>query len=112
MLLARDGAVEKLDTRTARNRSPAAYTAWHPSGRVMAFSVNRPELWHRTAGLSRAVIDRDSNVAVYDVAADQIRSTTQLVDPDYLLALKMQQDDHEEQQKEQARLEQEQAQIE
>jgi len=84
MLLARDGAVEKLDTRTARNRSPAAYTAWHPSGRVMAFSVNRPELWHRTAGLSRAVIDRDSNVAVYDVAADQIRSTTQLVDPDYL----------------------------
>ena len=84
MLVARDGQVEKLDTRTAYNASPAAYTSWHPSGRAVAFSVNRPELWHRTTGQSRAVIDRDSNLAIYDLAADRIRSTGDLADPDYL----------------------------
>lgn len=84
MLLARDGSIEKLDTRTARNKSPAAYMSWHPSGKVLAFSVNRPELWQRTTGPSRVVVDRNSDVAIYDLAADEIRSTRELADLDAL----------------------------
>jgi len=84
MLLARNGGVEKVDTRTERNPSPAAYSSWHPGGNRLAFSVNNLKLWLRQGGQSRCVIDYGSDVAVYEVDTGGVRSTGHLADPDYL----------------------------
>jgi len=53
MLLTIDGKTTKIDTKTAFNASPAAYPAWHPGGKIIAFSVNKLILFYHAAGESR-----------------------------------------------------------
>ena len=84
MLLGRNGQVESIDTRTPFNASPAAYTSWHPSGALAAFSANKLTLWLRTAGQTRSVIDYDSDLGVYMVESNSVRSAGGISDPDYL----------------------------
>ena len=84
MLLAREGRVEKIDARSKFNASPAAYTSWHPSGKLAAFSANNVALEHRRAKQSRLVIDYDSDLAVYVIATNSIQSTTDIAHGDYL----------------------------
>ena len=73
MVIARDGAVEKINTRTRFN-PPIGFTAWHPTGRVAAFSCNMLRLFHKDAGESRAAIDYTSNLGLYDLATHGIVS--------------------------------------
>ena len=85
MLLARgDGSVERVDTRTGPDSSPAAYSSWHPSGRLLAFSVNRLSLLHRTGLESRDVFDADSDLRLYDVAAGRVLDAAPISQPDRL----------------------------
>ena len=67
MLLARNGHVQSVETRTPFNRSPAAYTTWHPSGNLVAFSVNKVSLFYHTRGETRDVFDSASDLAVYSI---------------------------------------------
>ena len=60
-LLADNGKVAKLDLRIG-------YTAWHPSGRIAAYSINNLEqLFHLAGPEVRDVIDMDGALAYYHV---------------------------------------------
>lgn len=64
-LVLQDGQVRKVNTATDFNRA-GAYPAWHPSGRVIAFSVNQLEMFfHGLAQEPRDVLDRGSDIILY-----------------------------------------------
>lgn len=58
--------IDFLQTKTEQTVSPLVYPSWHPSGKFIAFSVNRT-----TQGLHPAqrveVFDKASDVVVYDI---------------------------------------------
>ncbi|MDA0336267.1 MAG: hypothetical protein O2782_13965 [bacterium] len=83
MLLAEDGDVTTINTRTPFNKSPAAYTSWHPEGRHIAFSVNKVSLFFHTDPTreSREVFDAGSDLAVYRVADNMLTTTAAISDP-------------------------------
>ncbi len=84
MILVREGQVTMVDTRTPHNSAPAAYTSWHPSRRLAAFSVNKLSLQHHRSGRSRSVVDRDSNLGIFVVDGGNVHSAGVIADPDYL----------------------------
>ena len=82
MILADQGRLTKFNTRTRLNSSPAAYSSWHPSGKLIAFSVNKVKLLHKTAGESRDAIDYASDLGVYLIESNTIVGTSKISDPD------------------------------
>lgn len=84
MLLARGGEVSTVDTRTSFNASPAAYTSWHPSERLVAFSVNKLSLFFHTAGETRDVFDGASDLAIYWLDGNELTTTAEISRPDSL----------------------------
>jgi len=75
MLFAGQDDVDKVSTVTRFNRAPAAFSAWHPSGKAVAFSMNKARVLHTTAGESRAAIDAASDLGVYLVETSAVVST-------------------------------------
>ena len=72
MLLLRDGALTKVDTRTKLNPGPAAFVSWHPSGRLIAFSVNTlRQFFHSVRTEQRDVVDMGSQLAIYSFELEQ-----------------------------------------
>ena len=84
MLLAQEGEVTPIDTRTAFNKAPFAYPAWHPNGRLAAYSVNKILQVFHTFGETRDVVDFSSNVLLYDIAANEVTTIPALSDPERL----------------------------
>jgi len=61
------------------------YTAWHPTGRVVAYSANKVrQFFHWARAEVRDVVDLDSGLAYYDVAAQKAKTHPSLSDPDRL----------------------------
>jgi len=76
VMLALDEKVVNLDTKFG-------YTAWHPSGRLVAYSRNKVRQFFHGAGIEiRDVIDLDSSLAYYVVESGQIKSNDSIDDPD------------------------------
>jgi hypothetical protein len=84
MLLTVDGRVRKVDTRTAFNKSPAAYPSWHPSGDRVAFSVSTLLQFFHTRGEIRDVLDRNSDIILYDIPSNTVTTAPQISSPDRL----------------------------
>jgi Tol biopolymer transport system component len=82
MLLAQGGKLAKIDTRTSFNPGPAAYSSWHPSGRLIAFSVNQLSLFFHTVGETRDVFDAGSDLAVYLVDSGTVTTVPGISQPD------------------------------
>jgi hypothetical protein len=84
MILVRDGQAKKVDTRNGPN-PPAAYTSWHPSGKLLAFSRNRIiEMFHSAGVETRVVVDRDSDLSLYAVDTGRAYTVPQVSRPDRL----------------------------
>jgi tricorn protease-like protein len=81
MLLVIDGKVRKIDLKTKFN-GPAAYPAWHPSGNLIAFSVSNLFLFFHQTGESRDVLDRYSDIVLYDIPTNTITTTPAISSPD------------------------------
>ncbi|MFB3892902.1 MAG: hypothetical protein ACE15C_12850 [Phycisphaerae bacterium] len=85
MLVWRDGEVAKIDTRTSVNPSPVAYSSWHPSGRLVAFSVNKIKLFTHSIGWDlRDQLDYTSDLCVYDLEARKLVFPPKISLPDKL----------------------------
>lgn len=85
MLLIEDGKVSKVNTRTRLNPGLAAFSSWHPSGRVIAFSTNRVrQFFHTTRPEVREGIDLKSDLAVYFVYSGEVTSRKAISRPDRL----------------------------
>ncbi len=48
------------------------YMAWHPSGRLLAFSANKFSLFYHTRGETRDVFDEQSNLGIYRIDSNSI----------------------------------------
>jgi len=84
MLLAGDDGVSKVATGAQTDRGPAAYTSWHPTGKVAAFSVNNLALHHKARDEGREVFDYDSDLGIYVVASNSVRHPEAISQSDYL----------------------------
>jgi hypothetical protein len=68
-LLVEDGSVKKLGTKFT-------YTTWHPSGRLVAYSVNKVrQFFHSARSEIRDVVDLDSLLAYYLVDSETIKTS-------------------------------------
>lgn len=73
-LLCENGTVSKIGTKFG-------YTAWHPSGRIVVYSVNKVrQFFHMTGVEVRDVVDLDSALAYYDVKSNRIQAPAALAD--------------------------------
>jgi tetratricopeptide (TPR) repeat protein len=84
MILVQDGAATKVDTRTAFHPSAGSYSAWHPDGRLLAFSVNSLSQFFKAAGETRDVFDSDSALGLYSTDTNTVTTAPALSDPDRL----------------------------
>jgi hypothetical protein len=85
MVLVEDGRATKIDTRTERTPRPAAFSSWHPSGRLIAFSFNRVRQFFHTARTEiRDGIDLDSDLALYLFDEERVTSSPLIAAPDRL----------------------------
>ncbi len=77
-LLARDGRVDKVGAKWG-------YTAWHPSGRLAVYSMNKVIQFFRAGALEvRDVADLDSALVCYQVESRKTFSPPELADKDRL----------------------------
>lgn len=77
--VAKDGSLEKLNTKTPETISALVYPFWHPEGRYVAFSTNdTKQVFHSTHTNRIEVFDRKSDVVIYDTEQHEIFSCPQL----------------------------------
>lgn len=75
-MLINDGEIEKLDTKTPQTISPFVYPSWHPSGDLIAFSVNKTAQSFHTNDKNRVeVYDLESDIILFDVKTQEIITT-------------------------------------
>jgi len=74
MLLVNNGKITKIDTRTLFNKSPGAYSAWHPSGTLLAMTIMSVHQFFHAVGRTRDVIDTKSDIILYDIAANTVKT--------------------------------------
>jgi hypothetical protein len=73
-LLSQNGKVSKIGTKFG-------YTAWHPTGRIVMYSLNKVrQFFHMTGVEVRDVIDLDSALAYYDLESKTVKVHPQLAD--------------------------------
>jgi len=77
-LIGQDGVVTKVGTKFG-------YTSWHPSGRLVAYSLNKVTQFVHFAGVEmRGVLDLDSDLVYYEVGSQTVKTTPAISDPDRL----------------------------
>ncbi len=68
-----EGEIEKLNTKTDSTISALVYPYWHPSGDLVAFSVNKTlQAFHNHDANRIEVYDEASDVVVYNVNTKEI----------------------------------------
>ena len=77
-LLARNGKVHKVGAKWG-------YTAWHPSGRLAAYSINKVvQFFHSGGPEIRDVVDLDSAIACYHIDRNKVVCPPELSDKNRL----------------------------
>jgi hypothetical protein len=78
VLLIEDGEAQKIGTKFG-------YTAWHPSGKVIAYSINEVyQYFHSSRSEVREVIDEDSMLAYYLLDSETAKTTPEISRKDRL----------------------------
>ena len=73
-LLSQNGRVSKIGAKFG-------YTAWHPTGRIVMYSVNKVRQFFHMKGVEvRDVVDLDSALAYYDLKSKTVKVPPQLAD--------------------------------
>lgn len=76
-ILAKDGEIGKLNTKTEETISNCVYPFWHPSGKYIGFSVNNiSQLFHSVKEKRIEVIDSNSDIVVYDVNNNKLLTSS------------------------------------
>ncbi len=74
MLVAQNGRVKKIDTRSEFFSSPGSYGAWHPNEKTIALSFNSMTQFFHTVGNRCDVFAFDSDIGLYHVESNRIVS--------------------------------------
>lgn len=71
----RNGVLTKVDTKTDQTISAGVYPAWHPDGRLAAFSVNKiMQSFHAIPDRKVEVIDTVSDLIIYDTELNVVNT--------------------------------------
>jgi len=82
MILVRGGHALRPNTQSKTTPKPPAYTSWHPSGLVAAFSMIHPKQCFRAVGSEiREVLDYDSDVAAMNFQTGAASTSPAIADP-------------------------------
>lgn len=72
-VIVNDGVACKVNTKTDSTISGGVYAAWHPSMKLIAYSVNSiGQVFHSKSTEKVEVVDRNSDIILYDVAKNQV----------------------------------------
>ncbi|UCH13972.1 MAG: PD40 domain-containing protein [Bacteroidales bacterium] len=75
-ILFKDGIIRKINTGTRYTMSAGVYPAWHPSGKLLAFSVNIiNQKFYSYGHESIEVFDRASDLILYDIDANMVTTS-------------------------------------
>lgn len=75
--------IEKLNTKTPETISALVYPSWHPSGKYVAFSVNKTkQAFHLNDRNRIEVFDEASDVVIYDVEKKEVFTASSIFSPD------------------------------
>lgn len=78
-MLSDHGEVQFVDTKTDQTRAAGVYPSWHPDGDLVAFSVNKiSQSFHSQIGKLLYVVDKYSDIVLYDVKANSITRPAEL----------------------------------
>jgi Tol biopolymer transport system component len=85
MLLLHDGDVSSINSRTMFGGKPMGHASWHPSGKVIAFTIyDVRQFYHTARPETRDVINQDSAMGYYLVEQNEIKTTEDLSRKDRL----------------------------
>jgi hypothetical protein len=74
-----NGTLTKYNTKTENSVAPAAYTAWHPSGDLIAFSVNRLFVYFTSnAEKLVEVCDQVSDLVLYNLETNTLTTSPKI----------------------------------
>jgi len=71
-----------LSNQAARVEKTMGYLAWHPSGRLLAFSANRLSLFFHTTGETQDVYDGKSDLGIYHLDSNNVVFPPAIAAPD------------------------------
>lgn len=78
-ILIRDRNVQRLNTKTPKTFSSVAFPYWHPSGKYIAFSINKVrQVFHSVGHVRAHALDMESDMVIMDVEKNELRSSTTL----------------------------------
>lgn len=93
-IVVRDGRIDKIDTRSLFHggepeggrigKAMAAYSAWHPNGRIVAYSANDISQFFHAVGEVRDVFDANSDLALYHLESNTVTTGPGISRPDRL----------------------------
>jgi hypothetical protein len=75
-ILFKEGIIKKINTGTDYTMSAGVYPAWHPNGKLIAFSVNKiNQKFYSWGSESIEVFDKASDLIIYDIEANMITTS-------------------------------------
>jgi len=81
-IIIKDGKIKKVDTKTQNTSSAGVYPAWHPNGKIIAYSTNSiNQFFHNAQGKSIEVSDLISDIIVYNTETDEVSTSPKISTP-------------------------------
>lgn len=79
-VLRQNQQLRKINTKSEGTFSAAGFPYWHPSGKFVAFSINKvKQVFHSTGPVRAHAIDMNSDMAIYDVEQNEMFSSDVLM---------------------------------
>ncbi|MHC4394373.1 MAG: TolB family protein [Planctomycetota bacterium] len=85
MLLIENGKASNIDSRTQFGSAPIGHTSWHPSGKLITFTIYRVrQFFHSSREEVRDVVDLDSSTGYYLFESETLKTAPEISHADYL----------------------------
>ena len=82
--IVQNGKIKKINTTTEFNHLPGAYRSWHPSGKLIAFSVNIVRQFFHAVGYTQEGYDKVSDLIVYNIDSNTVTTCPAVASPRFM----------------------------
>lgn len=83
-IIIQDGEIKKVNTSTEFNKPPGAYRSWHPSGKIIAFSVNIVRQFFHAEGYTQEGYDKMSDLILYNIDSNMVTTCPAIASPRFM----------------------------